>query len=188
MRMMATRNCILALLGALAVGVWTSATPALAHDALKSSQPANGAKLSAAPTEIVLTFEGEILNGTASVAAHNSDGTQVPLAAPTVGKTVVSVPWPTGTQPGTYTVAWRIVGSDAHPISDTFDFSYTGASSTPPAPVSSTAVATPAPTPTSAPTTTSSSAPLVIGGGILIGLVILAGVIVLVVRRRRPPA
>lgn len=186
MRATTPRNCILALLGALAVVAASSMTPALAHDALESSQPANGAKLNAAPSEIVLTFEGEILNGIASVAALNSDGKQVPLTDPTVGKTVVSVPWPTGTPPGSYTVAWRIVGSDAHPISDTFDFSYTSASSTPAAPASSAAAATPDPTPTSTTSSTSSAAPLVVGVGILIGLVVLGGVIALVVRRRRP--
>lgn len=90
---------------------------ALAHTELTQSTPADGAQLDEPPTEVVLTFEGEITeDSTFTVTA--ADGTEVgsgeldlDLADRNVLRGDVSI-----SADGTYTVAYSIVGEDGDPI------------------------------------------------------------------------
>lgn len=90
---------------------------ALAHTELTESTPADGAQLDEPPTEVVLTFEGEITEeSTFTVTA--ADGTEVgsgeldlDLADRNVLRGDVSI-----SEDGTYTVAYSIVGEDGDPI------------------------------------------------------------------------
>lgn len=101
------------------------ATPAQAHDALASSDPAPGSVLDAAPSEISLTFTGEILGdgGANAIIVTDASGVQVNDGAPIVDGAVVTQPISTDTGGGTFGVVWRVVSSDGHPISGEFTYS-----------------------------------------------------------------
>ncbi|MFV2196239.1 copper resistance CopC family protein [Nocardiopsis sp. LOL_012] len=103
-------------------------SPALAHDALIDSSPEDGATLDAVPEEVVLTFNNEPLaNGSAStVVVTGPDERTYTAEAPLDfdGTDVTAELLPLD-QAGDYTVAFRIVSSDGHPIQDTLEFTLT---------------------------------------------------------------
>ncbi|GIG28425.1 copper resistance CopC family protein [Cellulomonas marina] len=146
---------VLGLLLALAGGT-LAARPAAAHDALVGSDPAAGAVLDAAPTQLVLTFSGDLLDLSQEVRVTAPDGTDLPGLAPVVAGPQLTVPLPEELGAGAYTVLWRVVSGDGHPIEGTFDFSLSDAAA--PAPT------TAAPTPSSSadatdPTTAATGGP-----------------------------
>lgn len=144
-----------ALLGALLIGgivsvVW--APSASAHTILLSATPADGATVSSAPAQVVFTFNEPVQSSTLQFAVTDANGTTVSKTAPTVAGTVVTQPLPPLAN-GTYTVAYRLVSVDGHPVSATTTFVVADPASTvsaqPSSAVSSPAViSTPAPTPT----------------------------------------
>ncbi|MCD7101906.1 copper resistance CopC family protein [Pseudoclavibacter sp. 13-3] len=117
----------------LALQPW-AAGRAHAHDVLASSDPAAGATLATAPTQVSLTFNNEVLTGVANqIQVHGPDGSSVAgdgLAS--VDRRVVTVPV-TATADGAYSVAWHVVSSDGHPVEGTFSFTVgaAGASTAP---------------------------------------------------------
>ncbi|MFJ4690761.1 copper resistance CopC/CopD family protein [Streptomyces sp. NPDC088766] len=113
-----------------------SAGQASAHAALRDADPADGSVLTTAPRSITLTFtesvgliddtfrvfdprNGRVGTGEAQHADGRSDTARVTLPAKL------------GT--GTFTVAWRVVSADSHPIAGAFTFSIGAPSPTPPA-------------------------------------------------------
>ena len=97
---------------------------ALAHTDLAESSPADGAQLEEAPTEVVLTFEGEISEGS-TFTVTDADGTEVgngeldlDVADRNVLRGDVTI-----TQDGTYTIAYSILGEDGDPIEGEVTFS-----------------------------------------------------------------
>ncbi|MFC7218005.1 copper resistance protein CopC [Streptomyces polyrhachis] len=111
-----------ALLGLLAFG----ATPAAAHAALTGTDPGNGAVLPDAPASVSLRFsEGVQLSddslrvldprgrdSTKGAAHHVSGDTKTAAAA-----------LQAGLPEGTFTVVWKAVSEDSHPVSGAFTFS-----------------------------------------------------------------
>lgn len=96
-----------------------------AHDALRRSVPANGALLDEAPRELRLTFTRAIDPALARVELIDADGGAVDVAPPAADADAPSVLVVAVTGPlraGAYTVRWRIVGSDGHPVQGTFGF------------------------------------------------------------------
>ncbi len=151
-----------AILGLL-LGVLSSlimATGADAHAALKSISPKDGASMDTVPTEVVLTFNEPISTSFATVTVTGANG------AVSAGKTVVD--GVTVTQPlapdlanGRYTVTYRVVSEDGHPVSDKTTFTV-AAAATPTTPASETSVpsATPLPgTPSPSSTSVASTVP-----------------------------
>ncbi|MFC5747304.1 copper resistance CopC family protein [Actinomadura rugatobispora] len=112
------------LAGALAAATLTlGAAPASAHTALKSSDPKSGAEI-APPGEITLTYTETIrlprvvLTGPGGSRHENGP-------AKAVGDTVTQPV--NGTLPnGTYTVGWRVVSADGHPVTGTLKFTVKG--------------------------------------------------------------
>jgi methionine-rich copper-binding protein CopC len=131
---------------ALAAGLVLAlvATPASAHDELRSSLPADGATVAQPPGQVVLTFEE------APVAL----GAQVVVTGP-AGPVSSGTPRLTGTevaqdvQPlapaGRYTVEWRVTSDDGHPVSGRFAFTAQAAATGAPSAAAATPVAAPAP-------------------------------------------
>lgn len=112
--------CALGLTAALAV---VAAAPAHAHDRLVSSDPADGAQLDAPPAAITLTFSTEPLDVEPQVVVTDSAGTVVTEGTPTIAGPTATLPLDTAALGGdAYTVAWRVVSSDGHPIEGTFGF------------------------------------------------------------------
>ncbi|WP_217546202.1 copper resistance CopC/CopD family protein [Streptomyces sp. GbtcB6] len=117
----------LALLGTLlAALLLASAGPASAHAALRGSDPADGAVLKSAPGSVTLTFTESVglLDDSFRVydptnhRVDTSDAEHGPAGSDTAR---VTFPKKLGT--GTYTVAWRIVSADSHPVSGALTFS-----------------------------------------------------------------
>jgi copper resistance protein C len=133
---------------ATAVLAVVTAPPAAAHDSLVSSDPADGAQLATPPAAITLNYSADILATGTQVVVTGPDGGPVDVAAPAVAGPVVTAALPEGLPGGAYTVAWRVVSSDGHPIEGSFGFSV-AAQPSPSEPASS---ASPEPTPLTSPT------------------------------------
>ncbi|GAA1147171.1 copper resistance CopC family protein [Ornithinicoccus hortensis] len=97
-----------------------TAAPGLAHDSLTDSSPADGDS-GPPPTELVLTFSGEIASVGAAVEATGPDGV-VSEGAPEVEGFTVTQPLAADLPAGDYQVAWRVTSSDGHPISGEYTF------------------------------------------------------------------
>ncbi|WP_251152013.1 copper resistance CopC family protein [Cellulosimicrobium sp. Marseille-Q4280] len=119
-------TALLALLAALALTVvlaTSSALPAQAHDRLVGSDPADGAQLDAPPAAITLSFNTEPLAVEPQVVVTDAAGTVVAEGAPTIDGANASLPLDAAALTGgTYSVAWRVVSSDGHPIEGTLSF------------------------------------------------------------------
>jgi len=100
------------------------AVPAQAHDALIDQSPKAGETVQAGVVEIKLEFNNEILDlgdSSAEILIQNSDGEPQNPGCALVDKRLASVKLSLATA-GDYSVAWRVVSSDGHPISGEFDF------------------------------------------------------------------
>jgi methionine-rich copper-binding protein CopC len=116
---------------------------AAGHASLTSSDPADGTELAIAPAEVTLTFSEELLNELVEVSILDAAGDLVMATeaeqTPPPGTDVI-VPWPADLPPGQYSVAFRVVSEDGHPVTGQVTFSYDD-------------VAAPNPEPTTEPTT-----------------------------------
>ena len=114
------RPAVLWAAAALLLG--PAAGPALAHDALESSAPADGEVLTTAPTEFVLTFGADQLSLGTALAVTGPDGTDHAVGPAEVDGAVVTQTVDPPVTAGDYTVQWRSVSADGHPISGTLGF------------------------------------------------------------------
>ncbi|SKC56875.1 copper resistance CopC family protein [Krasilnikoviella flava] len=122
------------------------AQPASAHDRLLSSDPADGASVDGAPTEIALVFSAEVLEAGAQVAVTTPDGTVA--AQVSVDGDEATATLPDDLPGGDWDVSWRVVSSDGHPIEGELAFRVAGV-----------ATPSPSPSPTSSPTPSPSASP-----------------------------
>ena len=177
---------LLVLLVALAVP-WIGTSPASAHDALGGATPAAGSTLTVAPAEVRLTFAEPPTPDGLALAVTGPDGSSVATGAPSVQANQVVRALAPLTRSGTYTVAYRVVSADGHPVTGSYTFVLALAASP-----SATSGSAPAanPTPTSAEATPAADVtgpdrtPWVVG----LVAVLAAGTVLGVVaaRRRRP--
>ena len=96
------------------------ASLAVAHVHLKQSVPAEGAVVSAAPAQIVLTFTEPALITALSIQ-QDAGAKQKLGPLPTEAAATVTVPTP-GLKPGKYLVSWRAVSPDRHVMSGQLHF------------------------------------------------------------------
>ncbi|WGD37927.1 copper resistance CopC family protein [Lysinibacter sp. HNR] len=96
------------------------ATPAHAHDRLISSQPSDSAQIDAAPENVSLTFSDTILNIGSLIRVTDSAGKDWIDGEPSHDARLLTQKLLPGAADDTYTVAWRVVSSDGHPISGSF--------------------------------------------------------------------
>lgn len=141
------RAAIVACLMALAIS--TGIGPARAHTALTASDPAADAALVASPTAITLTFNESIDTEFATIAVTDSDGKQQAIGTPSVRDAQVTAPVSTALPGGAYTVAYRVISDDGHPVTGSYQFSITTTGNTP-APATSTTAASAPPESTAA--------------------------------------
>ena len=111
------------ILAAAAFGVVTIA--AQAHSKLQASTPAEGSKLAASPTSLVLQFS-EATQVTALTLQKDSAAEQKLGPLPRDASAKITVPLTT-LAPGTYVVSWRAVGDDNHVTKGEIHFSVAGA-------------------------------------------------------------
>jgi len=106
----------------LILAVLAPAPLAQAHDSLVSSTPESGQVLSAAPSQVSLTFSAAISEEFAQVAVVDAAGTTYQDGSPAVAGAVVTQavrPLPPGSD---VTVSYRVVSSDGHPVGGTVVF------------------------------------------------------------------
>lgn len=108
------------VLAAAALGL---AAPASAHDAAESTSPAQGAALAAPPAEVSVTFSNKPMGIGSSFSVKDAGGTEWADGSVQIVDNVATQKLRPGGPAGTYTVAWRVVSSDSHPIEGTFTFS-----------------------------------------------------------------
>jgi copper resistance protein C len=122
------RQLLSALLGALAlVAMLLTAVPASAHDAAESSSPADGSTVATAPAKVSITFNNTPLGLGSQVKVTDAAGTDWADGQVQIVDNVASQKLREGAPAGKYTVVWRVVSSDSHPIEGTFAFTATAA-------------------------------------------------------------
>lgn len=167
----------------IAVGLlFAAAPPAAAHDQIVSSSPEAAGTVSEVPEQISLTFSGEILADFSAVIVEviAADGQNIATGDPIVDGTTVTQAVQPG-QVGVFTVRWRVVSSDGHPISNEYQYTVEAVAVPPSTP---TPDVTEEPTPRPSPTATATPAGDVHngpsgGGEIFPGLAVLGVVVVL---------
>jgi copper resistance protein C len=102
--------------------------PASAHATLIRSDPKDGATVRELPSEVSLEFNEEV-GSPAYVEVTASDGTDVAAGEPDILGAVVTLPLGSEGPAGTYTLAYRVVSADGHPISGELTFDVTTGSS-----------------------------------------------------------
>jgi len=175
------------------------AAPASAHSQLTSTTPADGSVLAVPPPEVRFTFDAPLLQDTDTISINDSEGNVVKSIHPTPEGDSVAIPWPEGTAPGQYQVAYRVVCGDGHPVIGAINLTVNGsAPAASAAPASSAAAAAPsqpaataAATPVAASDASTSSSgsltPLIIGAAVL-GAAVIALIVALLARRGGSPA
>ncbi|CAG7651080.1 copper resistance CopC/CopD family protein [Actinacidiphila bryophytorum] len=119
---------VLAACAALFAVAVATAAPASAHAALIRTDPASGSVVQTAPQQVVLTFSEGVLLSADSLRVLDPAGTNVATGAPShaAGKdsgATATVALRGGIGNGTYTVAWKAVSQDSHPVAGAFTFS-----------------------------------------------------------------
>ncbi|AXH93117.1 copper resistance protein CopC [Micromonospora aurantiaca] len=194
---MRTRSVTALLAAALTALLLVPATPASAHNSLQEATPARDARLTAAPTQVTLRFLQGLNPSFTTITVSDAAQRTVPTSAPAVdGATgTVTIDEPLGN--GTYTVAYRVVSRDGHPVQGSYRF--TVADPAAPAP---SAPASAAPTPTAVAASagvdgadepdasgarSGDDGPPValLAGGAVAGLLVITGIVLLVARRAR---
>lgn len=114
------------------VSAWLAsfvATAALAHAHLEKAVPANGASVSASPTNVVLTFS-EAARLTACWIQKDGGPKEKITSAPASPLQQIAVPL-THLEPGIYIFSWRVVGDDGHVLPGQIQFTVSGAAPAP---------------------------------------------------------
>ena len=120
---------LVALLGIMLAG----ATAASAHAALLSTDPAQNTVVQTAPTEVTLHFSEQVTLSADDLRVFDAAGKRVdsgPTGHAGSDDTTAQVKLAPDLAQGTYTVAWRAISADTHPVSGAFTFSYGHASAT----------------------------------------------------------
>ena len=98
-----------------------------AHADLQVSTPADGESLDIAPEEIRLTFSEELFEELVEISILDAAGdlySTIEVEQTPPPGTDVIFPWPTQAPPGEYSIAYRVVSADGHPVTGTISFSY----------------------------------------------------------------
>ncbi|MBQ1025239.1 copper resistance CopC family protein [Micromonospora sp. C95] len=174
-------------------------SPAYAHNALRKATPAQDAELKKAPTRITLEFLQKLNPSFTTITLSDADKQQVATSEPKVSGTKGTVTIDQSLANGVYTVAYRVVSTDGHPVQASYKFTVADPTATAdpsPSPTASEPASSPSASPSAEPTASAAAASpaassssggpgtavLLAGGGILLALV--AGAVVLLLRRR----
>ena len=116
---------VIALMGATLV-----AAPAQAHSELVSTDPADGAVLDAPPTIVSFTFNEPLMPDFVRFIGTDPSGNTGDLPVSSVEGPTATIAWPASAPGGEWTVSYRVVSQDGHPIEGGITFSYADASPT----------------------------------------------------------
>jgi copper resistance protein C len=188
----------------LAIGALTAtAMPTSAHAQLVSVEPPDGSTAATPPTEVVLTFDERVSSSFAVVRVTSTAGVTVSQGPAKVDGTVVTEALVPHLPVDRYTVTFRVVSTDGHPVASVTTFTVTGGAQSPTstsaagpssAATSGSTVAGPTGSATSIPATGSTSAmgtptnildPSHVPGFIAVGLLVLGALGILYWERLR---
>jgi methionine-rich copper-binding protein CopC len=188
---------VAAILGTAAVLLVQPVPPADAHTYLVSSSPAAGSTVSTRLTTVRLTFDEAVLDygrgsSVLQISGPGPNGKHHETGCPKTDGVTVGAPVALGAS-GRYTVTWRVVSDDGHPVSGSFRFTYreprgvAAASGTASGPGCGAAAGSDHRTGTSpSPATGGPLIWVLLGGvGLVLVLLVVALVVVVVVLRRR---
>lgn len=198
----ARRSAPSALVGALfalvicAGLVLASATSVAAHDTFMSSYPQADSTLSGSPAEITLSFSGELISDTQSAVVEviAPGGQDIATDAPQIGDVFITQHLAPSEADGVFTVRWKVVSQDGHPISGEFVYTVDPVSSPETTPIPGATGSSSAEPPPTEDSTGGVGHGEPSGGGAILpaialvsGVVIVGGVlfVVLMVRRER---
>lgn len=115
-------RCV-ALVFTLMIVLVSIAPPASAHTRLVASVPAGGATVTEAPAVIRLEFDGTIESSFGGVQVFDPAGLRVEeQAPPTIRGRVVELVLTPIEEAGTYTVVFRVISADGHPVEARYSF------------------------------------------------------------------
>ena len=158
-----------------------TAAPAAAHIDLVAAEPSQDATV--ASLDVVrLRFSGPLRPEFATLAVTGADGARVDSGSPAVAGVEISVPVNV-TAAGPYTVAYRVLSPDGHPVEGSYAVTYAPPPSSPPPSSPSPSSAAPptrppddlAATPTAVDDDNDGSAPIRVAAGGLLACVAVAG-------------
>lgn len=167
---------------ALTALLMTPAAPTAAHSDLVSSDPADGAVLSAPPASVSLTFSEDLLADVNVISINREDGTSVSVQEIEPQGPTVRAIWPAELTAGSFQVAYRVVSGDGHPVDGAITLTITGEATT--SAPSAQPVASPMPVAADNGGSSGESSNVGLLAGVA-GIAVLALAIVLLVRRRR---
>ncbi|MEU4652095.1 copper resistance CopC family protein [Nocardia fluminea] len=110
-----------------------TAGPAAAHAALSGSDPAEGARIDTAPARVTLTFNEAIQLSFASLTVVGPDGAHHEGGDLRADGSDLSTDLRALGAAGQYTVGFRVVSEDGHPIQGSYSFELTRAATPAPA-------------------------------------------------------
>jgi copper resistance protein C len=123
-RSRALRKAAAAVLGTImvALAMLGSASTASAHDVVEGTNPADGSTVASLPLAISITLDNTPGALGSAVQVKDASGKDWAQGSVQVLDHVASQPLKSGAPAGKYTVLWRLVSSDSHPIEGTFSF------------------------------------------------------------------
>ena len=115
--------CRVACLVAVAAAALVIVPTATAHAILLSTKPGNDAVLAVSPRRVVLAFNEPVESAFGSISVYDSSPTRIDdgnVTSPDEKTVTVGIDRKLGR--GTYTVTWRVISADSHPVSGAFVF------------------------------------------------------------------
>lgn len=107
--------------GLIALGLALSfATAALPHAKKETTAPADGAELDAAPEVVEMRFDSPIT--ITMFALRGADGEEIDIERGAIEPVTVFEAVPAEIGSGTFTVEWRGLSEDGHPVQGSFSF------------------------------------------------------------------
>lgn len=175
------RQLLGALLGAfiLAAALLGAIAPASAHDAAESTSPTAGATVPTPPEKVSVTFNKNPLALGSQIVVNDAAGINWADGGVEIVDNVASQKLKPGAPAGVFTVVWRVVSSDSHPIEGSYTFTATAAAAISTANPAVPSLTTPQPGATATPEQSGSSEPfpwsIVIFVATAVGLLVVLG-------------
>lgn len=111
--------------GIVLLGSFAMASPALAHSDEVVTQPSAGETIEAGVIDLKITFVEDLLelgeNEGSELLVTNANGAPALFTCPVAAKNVLSAKTAIA-EPGEYTVIWRTVSMDGHPVEGSYSF------------------------------------------------------------------
>lgn len=119
------KSILKVIAGALLLGSFVATSPALAHSDEVQTQPSSGQTVEAGVIDLKLTFVEDLLelgeNEGSELLVTNENGAPALFTCPVADKNVLSAKTAIA-EPGEYTVIWRTVSLDGHPVEGSYSF------------------------------------------------------------------